>query len=339
MEEQVIRFCAASDGVRIAYATVGKGPPLVYVCGSPAHLEMEWRTPFLRAFLCELANGYTLVRYDMRGSGLSDRDVTDISLPVLTRDLEAVIEVLGLKRFSLVSLGELAGPIAANYAAAHPERVASLVLFSSFVRGADLATPATQTAVAEWVSRFGLPIFEFVDDPHVNAEQHRAISEIGRAAASYEMYADLLRTQYSVDMSEVLPKIRVPALVIHARDDKLVPFDCGRQVASLIPGAQFTALAGASPAGWAHAAALIPEMHRFLAEHEVQAEGAWPSGLTGREVDVLRLVAAGRSNREIGEELSISANTVDRHVSNILTKIGASNRAEAASFAVRHKLA
>ncbi len=339
MEEQIIRFCAAADGVRIAYATIGSGPPLVYVCGSPAHLEMEWRTPFLQAFLCELAGGHTLIRYDMRGSGLSDRNVTDLSLPVIAQDLEAVIEALGLERFPLVSLVELAGPIAANYASAHPERVASLVLFSSFVRGADLASPTTQTAVTEWVSRFGFPIFEFVDDPHVNAEQHRAISEIGRAAASYEMHADFLRTLYSVDVSEVLPRIRVPTLVIHARDDKLVPFDCGRQVASLIPGAQFTALAGASPAGWAHAAALIPEIHRFLAEHEIQVGGAWPSGLTGREVDVLRLVAAGRSNREIAEELSISANTVDRHVSNILTNIGASNRAEAASFAVRHKLA
>jgi pimeloyl-ACP methyl ester carboxylesterase len=100
---------------------------------------MEWRTPFLQAFLCELAAGHTLVRYDMRGSGLSDRDVTDLSLPVIARDLEAVIDALGLERFSLVSLGELGGPIAANYAAAHPERVASMVLFSSFVRGADLA--------------------------------------------------------------------------------------------------------------------------------------------------------------------------------------------------------
>ena len=339
MEEQVIRFCVAADGVRIAYATVGKGPPIIYVCGSPAHLEMEWRTPFLQAFLRDLANGYTLVRYDMRGSGLSDRNVSDVSLPVIARDLEAVIEALSLERFFLVSLGELAGPIAANYAAAHPERVASLVLFSSFVRGADLATPATQTAVTEWVSRFGLPIFEFADDPHIDAEQHRAISEMGRAAASFETVAGLFRTMYCVDLSEVLPRIRVPTLVIHARDDKLVPFDCGRQVASLIPGAQFSALAGASPAGWAHAAALIPEIHRFLAEHESLVDGARPSGLTGREVEVLRLVAVGRSNREIAEELSISANTVDRHVSNILTKIGASNRAEAASFAVRHKLA
>ncbi|HET8944096.1 MAG TPA: alpha/beta fold hydrolase [Dehalococcoidia bacterium] len=339
MEEQIIRFCVAADGVRIAYATVGSGPPLIYVCGSPAHLEMEWRTPFLRAFLLELANGHTLVRYDMRGSGLSDRNVTDVSLPAIGRDLEAVIETLELERFFLLSLGELAGPIAARYAAAHPDRVAALVLFSSFVRGGDLVTAEKQAAVTEWVSSFGFPIFEFVDDPHVNAEQHRAISEIGRAAASYQMYAALLRTQYSVDLSGVLPGIRVPALVIHARDDRLVPFSSGREAASLIPGARFVALAGASPAAWAHSSALLPEIHRFLAEHEIPADGAWPSGLTGREVDVLRLVAAGRSNREIGEELSISANTVDRHVSNILTKIGASNRAEAASFAVRHKLA
>jgi pimeloyl-ACP methyl ester carboxylesterase/DNA-binding CsgD family transcriptional regulator len=339
MEEQIIRFCAAADGVRIAYATVGEGPPLVYVCGSLSHLEVEWRKPFIRAFLCELASGYTLVRYDMRGSGLSDRNVADISLPVIAGDLEAVIGALGLERFSLVSLGELAGPIAARYTAGHPDRVASLVLFSSFVRGADLASPRRQAAMTEWVSAYGFPVFDFTDEPRIDAEQHRAIYEIGRAAAQNEMYTALFQTMYSVDIAEVLPRIRVPTLVIHARDDKLVPFDCGREVASLIPGAQFAALAGASPAGWVHAVDLIPEIHRFLAEHELQTGGAWPSGLTGREVEVLRLVAVGRSNREIGEELSISANTVDRHVSNILTKIGASNRAEAASFAVRHKLA
>jgi DNA-binding CsgD family transcriptional regulator len=196
MDEQIIRFCAAADGVRIAYATVGKGPPLIYVCGSPAHLEAEWGKPFIRAFLCEFASGYTFVRYDMRGSGPSDRNVADVSLPAIACDL------------------------------------------------------------------------------------------------------------------------------------------CGREVASLIPGAQFTALAGASPAGWVHTSVLIPEIHRFLADHESRTGGAWPSGLTGREVEVLRLVAAGRSNREISEELSVSINTVDRHVSNILVKIGASNRAEAASARV-----
>jgi pimeloyl-ACP methyl ester carboxylesterase/DNA-binding CsgD family transcriptional regulator len=339
MEEQIIRFCSAADGVRIAYATIGSGPPLVYVAGSLSHLEVEWEKPFIRKFLCELANGYTLVRYDMRGSGLSDRTAADLSLPVIARDLEAVIEALGLERFSLLSLGELAGPIAAQYAAEHEDRVTSLVLFGTFVRGRDLAPLEKQLAVAEWASHFGYPIFELTDEPRIDAEQHRAIYEIGQAAASNEMYAALFQTIFSVDISEVLPGIRVPTLVIHARDDKLVPFKCGREAATLIPGAQFAVLTGAGPAGWVHSAELIPEIHRFLAEHEVPADGAWPSGLTGREVDVLRLVAAGRSNREIGEDLSISANTVDRHVSNILTKIGASNRAEAASFAVRHKLA
>ena len=112
--EQQIRFCTASDGVSIAYATVGDGPPLVYVTGWPTHLEMEWGKPFSRAFLEALAEGSTLFRYDMRGSGLSDQDVSDFSIESLTRDLEAVVDHQKLERFALASLGSLAVRIAAQ---------------------------------------------------------------------------------------------------------------------------------------------------------------------------------------------------------------------------------
>ena len=117
--EQQIHFCTTGDGVSIAYATVGSGPPLVYVCGWPAHLAMEWEQPFVREFLEAFGKSFTIVRYDMRGSGLSAGVDAEISLDSLLRDLEAVIDDLGFERVALLSLGLLAGPVAVNYAVAH----------------------------------------------------------------------------------------------------------------------------------------------------------------------------------------------------------------------------
>src|SRR6266511_895382 len=134
MVEQQIRFCTTSDGVRIAYATVGSGPPLVYATGWPVHLEVEWQKPFVRRFLEDLARGVTLIRYDMRGSGLSDENVYDFSTESLMRDLEGVVEHLGLERFALLSLGDMAGPITMTYAARYPDRVTHLILNSGCLR-------------------------------------------------------------------------------------------------------------------------------------------------------------------------------------------------------------
>ena len=143
--EQQIRFCTSPDGVTIAYATVGDGPPLVYATGWPTHLELEWEAPSSRTFLESLAQGCTLIRYDMRGTGLSSGgEVTDFSLAALTRDLEAIIGHLKLDKVDLVSLGGLAGPIAMTYAAANQQRVARLVLSSAFIRGDKITTPDRQ---------------------------------------------------------------------------------------------------------------------------------------------------------------------------------------------------
>jgi DNA-binding NarL/FixJ family response regulator len=143
------------------------------------------------------------------------------------------------------------------------------------------------------------------------------------------------------DVSDLLPQIRVPTLVLHARNDAIIPFEWGREVAASVPGSLFVPLEGKNhylleqePA-WG---VFLSEVRGFLAT-SARSGSAYPGGLSPREAEVLKLVAAGKSNRQIAEELTISINTADRHVSNILTKIDASNRAEAASFAVRHDLA
>jgi class 3 adenylate cyclase len=262
--EQHIRFCTTSDGTRIAYATVGQGPPVVYATGWPTHLELEWEARSSRSFLETLAQGCTLVRYDMRGTGLSDRDADDFTLDALTRDLEAVVEHLGLDRFDLVSLGVLAGPVAMTYAAAHQQRVVRLVLSSAFVRGAETITAERQRALVEYASEFGLPVFNYIDGPEVDIEAQRDVQRRQETAASPSTQGALLRTLFSIDVSSALPHLTMPTLVLHGRQDTAAPFAQGRELAARLPQATFVPFEGQSSAAWAQRDVIIPEIRRFL---------------------------------------------------------------------------
>ena len=262
--EQRIRFCTAPDGVRIAYALVGEGPPLVYACGWPQHLEMEWQTPFARAFLEDLSRGFTLIRYDMRGGGLSDRDAADFSLESLVGDLEAVVDQLNLERFPLLSLGLLAGPTAISYAARHPERVSHMILCSAFVRGSGITTPDRQRALIDFTAAFGFPIGDFGDDPVLTREEEMAVRRQGKAAASAEIQAELLRTLFSADVEDTAERVSAPVLVMHARRDPLIPFELGREVAARLRHAMFLPYEASGAGVWRHADPIIPEIRRFL---------------------------------------------------------------------------
>jgi len=264
MMEQQIRFCTTSDGVHIAYATVGDGPPLVYACGWPGHLELEWQNPLVRDFLETLGEGSTLIRYDMRGAGLSDRDVSDFTLAGLTRDVEAVVDHLALERFALLSLGVLAGPVAITYAAAHPERVAQLILYSAYLRGAKLTAPETQQTLVDYAGTFGYPHFDVVDHPEVDIGQQRYIRELIGAATSPAAQAVLLKAMFSVDVSGLLDRLTMPTLIMHARRDPLIPFEAGRELAAQLPQAKFVPFEGGTGPVWVHHNVLIPEIHRFL---------------------------------------------------------------------------
>jgi len=262
--EQQIRFCTASDGVRIAYAIVGDGPPVVHATGWPTHLELEWEAPSSRSFLETLAQGCTLVRYDMRGTGLSDRDADDFTLDALTRDLEAVVEHVGFDRFDLVSLGVLAGPIAMTYAAAHQQRVVRLVLSSAFVRGAEIITAERQRALVEYASEFGIPVFDYIDGPDLDIEAQRDAQRRQETAASPSTQGALLRTLFSIDVGSVLPHLTMPTLVLHGRQDAVAPFALGRELAARLPQARFVPFEGQSSAAWTQRNVIIPEIRRFL---------------------------------------------------------------------------
>jgi pimeloyl-ACP methyl ester carboxylesterase/DNA-binding CsgD family transcriptional regulator len=347
MAAQRIRFCKTSDGVRIAYATVGSGPPLVYATGWPVHLEIEWEKPFVRRFLEALAKGVTLIRYDMRGSGLSDEEVSDFSPAALMRDLEAVIDHLGLERFALLSLGDMAGPLTMTYAARHPDRVTHLILNSSWLRGSELGPPERQQALIDYTANFGYPIFELLDTPGINVQQQLDIRQINEVAASPKVQAEVLRATYAADVSDVVSMVCVPTLVLHARGDPLVPFHLGRELATQLPNAEFVPYEGSTAVPWVISGLLVREIHEFLgvssrmpaSEERRPAPGEVLAGqLTSREVEVLALVAAGLSSRDIGQELTLSVRTVERHISNVYSKLRINSRVQATAYALERGL-
>jgi len=277
--EQAIRFCIAPDGVRVAYATVGAGPPLVKAAHWLSHLEFDWRSPVWRHWLTGLSSRHTLVRYDERGCGLSDWDAADVSLEAWVRDLGAVADAAGLERFPLLGVSQ-GGAIALTYATRHPERVSHLVLYGAYARGRGQRRYAPHELEK---ARALLPLIELgwgQDNPafrqlftslflpDATAEQARWFNELQRVTTSPHNAARNWAAFNAIDVSGLLPRVTVPTLVLHARDDAVVPFEEGRSLAAHIAGARFVPLEGKNhilletePA-WPR---FLAEVHRFLA--------------------------------------------------------------------------
>jgi class 3 adenylate cyclase/pimeloyl-ACP methyl ester carboxylesterase len=252
--EQQIRFCTSSDGTRIAYATVGQGPPLVRVLCWFTHLETEWEHPLWRTFIDGLSRRLSLVRYDGRGMGLSDRDVRDFSLEAHVHDLEAVVDAAGFEKVALFGFSCGAGPAIA-YVARHPDRVSHLIVYGSFPRMSwALDTEqgrqvfeATSTLVRQgWAS--DLPTYRQLFTsrfmPDADTESIQAFNEMQRVSASGDNVVAFLTALRDVDVTPLLPRVAVPTLIIHRRDDPVCPFQSGRELATGIAGARFLPLDG-----------------------------------------------------------------------------------------------
>jgi pimeloyl-ACP methyl ester carboxylesterase len=330
--EQEIRFCAAGDA-RVAYATVGSGPALLLPALWVSHLELEWGFEEYRDFIGALARERTIVRYDRIGTGMSDRPPSpEISVEAEVRTIAAVADAVGLAELSLlgISWGSCS---AAAFAAAFPDRVRSLVLIGSYARGAEVAPEALRAAMAGTVRAHwgaGSRLLADVWIPGGDADARDRFARLQRAAAAPEVAAAMLEAVYATDMREVLSCVRAPALVIHRRDDRAMPFAQGREVASLLPDAQFVAAEGDAHPPWlGDSEAIVAAVRAFLAP---------PSELSAREAEVLRLVAEGLSDGEIAARLIVSPHTVHRHVANIRTKLGQPSRAAAAADATRRGL-
>ena len=345
--QQEIRFCKTADGARLAYASVGSGPPLVKAANWLSHIEYDWRTPIWRPLFERLARNRRLIRYDERGCGLSDWDVQDFSLEAWVRDLETVVDAARLERFPLLGISQ-GGPIAIAYTVRHPERVSRLVLYGTYGRGHLKRNPTPiqikeRDVMLELVhvgwgreSAAFRQVFSSLFFPDGTAEQLRSFNDLQRVSSSPENAARLMRAFWDLDVSDMAPKVHVPTLVLHARDDARIPFEEGRRLAALIPDARFVPLEGRNHLLVETQPAFeqfLTEVDAFLAADQDSGSAARVAAtlpeLTDRETEVLSLVARGIGNAKIAERLRISEKTVRNHVTNIFWKIGATSRAEA----------
>jgi len=342
--EPVIRFCEMADGARLAYAVQGSGPPLIQIPGWLSHLEADWQSVRMGE---EFAADFTVIRYDKRGTGLSDRTISDFSLEAKLRDLSTLVDQLELERFSVFA-GSEGGPLAVAYAALNPGRVRKLALWGCFAYGRDIAGgQKTREALAN-LARANWPLASAAMAdlmmPGATTEAREVSAARAREAAEPDVAAGYLESFITTDIRELLPRVTAPTLVLHSRGDQLIPMELGREMASGIRGAIFEVLPGDR-----HVA--TPELRQsrnlrvleFLrAEDDISANSIPPAAaaveLSPRELEVLKLLAAGRTNQQIADELVISLNTVFRHVSHIFEKTGVANRAEATAFAHRSGL-
>jgi pimeloyl-ACP methyl ester carboxylesterase/DNA-binding CsgD family transcriptional regulator len=341
-----VRFCAAPDGTRLAYAVDGSGPPLVRAATWLTHLDLDRRSPVWGHWLGELGDGHTLVRYDERGCGLSDREVGELSVASWVADLEAVVAAARVDRFALLGISQGAA-VAVAYAARHPERVTRLVLYGGFARGRRLRGPEERLLHEALISaiRAGWtdpdPAFRRVFSmrflPNGTPEQLAWYDELQRRTTSAATAARLYDARGDIDVTDEARSVRVPTLVLHAVDDRVVPLEEGRLLAGLVPGARLILLESSNHI----LVADEPAWRTFLAEVRAflgtgPASGRPPAGaLSPRELEVLGLVAAGLTNEAIAARLHLSVRTVERHLSNVYAKLGVTGKAGRAAAAAR----
>ena len=353
--DQTIRFVTMSDGVKLAYAASGKGPPLLKTANWLNHLEFDWQSPVWIHLFNLLSTHHTLYRYDIRGSGLSDWVDTKLSFQDQVADLECVVEAAGLEKFALLGISQGAS-VAIEYAVRHPERVTQLVIHGGFVRGWLKRGPESERAGRVWAElvRVGWGtsrtdayrrMFAQLFIPGATDEQMDWFIELQRRSTKPEIAARIMEATGEIDIADRLAQVRTPTLVMHPRRDVIVPFEQGRVIASGIPNAKFVELDSANhllldnePAwqrfseavgeflGWPRAAPLRRAADRPAESDELAT-------LTGREREILSLVAGGANNQAIADQLFISEKTVRNHLTAIFDKIGVSSRSQAIVFA------
>jgi pimeloyl-ACP methyl ester carboxylesterase/DNA-binding CsgD family transcriptional regulator len=338
---QQIRFCTSSDGVRIAYAQSGAGPVVVKTANWLSHLELDLTSPVWSHLIAELSRTHTLVRYDQRGCGLSDREVADISFTAWLHDLEAVIDASGAERFALLGISQGAS-IALAYTVAHPERVTQLILYGGYARGKlkrqagdavrDEAETLVKLAELGWGQQN--PAFrqffttQFI--PGGTPEQHHWFNELERMTTTPRNAARIMRVFNDIDVVELLEQVACPTLVLHASGDARVPFEESRLLAGLIPDARFVPLESENHLLLETEPAWLrwrEETRGFLSTN-APADPVFAT-LTPRERDIVELIAGGRDNAQIAACLALSEKTVRNHITSIFAKLEVENRSQA----------
>ena len=346
---QSIHLTKSADGTAIAWANAGSGPPLVKASNWLTHLEHELKSPIWQHWIRFFGEHFRFIRYDERGCGMSDRDAAELSLDRSAQDLEAVIAAAKPEEpFVLLGISQ-GGAAAIRYAVAHPDKVSRLVLYGAYAQGrARQGDPTVEQAqrarIALTRSGWGQdnPVYRqlftsrFI--PGGTDEQLRWFNELCRKTTTPELAPTLLRARAETDVASLLSRVRTPTLVLHGREDAVVPLAEGRLLATEIHGAQFVELDSRNHVLLEHE----PAWGRFQ-EAVLEFTGQEPgrphpafAGLSPRERETLALLAEGLSNSEIAERLGISEKTVRNHLSHLFDKLGVWSRAQAIVFARDH---
>jgi pimeloyl-ACP methyl ester carboxylesterase/DNA-binding CsgD family transcriptional regulator len=331
-----VRFCRSADGVRIAYAAHGGGPPLVVNTCWLSHLQHDWQSPVWRHFLAELGEIATVTRYDERGFGLSDWDVTDFNFEARIADLEAVVEASGLDRFALLGMAQ-GGPVAIAYAHRHPEKVTRLILYGTWAAGVRTAEGKALEETFAQMIRTGWTrpdalfrrVFTNLMIPRATEEQMHWIDELQLTATTADLLIAARAERVKVNVTDLLADLAMPTLVLHALRERITDFGEARLLASAIPDARLVALETdnhivlADEPAWG---VFMTEVAAFLEPDSAPTHALNAVPLSDRELDVLKLAAQGLDNAAIAERLTLSVRTVERHLSNVYLKFGVSGK-------------
>jgi pimeloyl-ACP methyl ester carboxylesterase/DNA-binding CsgD family transcriptional regulator len=338
MDAPPVQYVRTSDGFDIAYAVTGTGQPLVLLPWSINDIRSMWSSR--RSWMDGLASRFRLVQLDFRGRGLSGRGLSPShSNTDYVTDLTAVVDELALEQFVIFAVGGF-GHTAIRYAVAHPDRVAALVLDTTPISVARYSQSMNALAAENWeyFLRLNIP-------PGLNTEETNEWLGRWLNTATYEDWKIMAPITYSSNIEADLPRLQMPALVMHSKGFPIFGPTESIRLAASIRNARLVMVEGNSMAadaseGLAALDAFVADLPPAPDKGEIVSPPL-PSNetLSVREVEVIRLIAAGRSNPQIAEELVISLNTVQRHVSNILAKTESANRAQAAVYSRDHGLA
>jgi pimeloyl-ACP methyl ester carboxylesterase/DNA-binding CsgD family transcriptional regulator len=351
-----IRYATTQDGVRIAYMSLGDGPAIVFasnIFGDLTGYRLGW--PHIREVTDRLVKlGWRVIRHDVRGMGHSDRHVADVGLSGRVLDVQAVVARLELDRFTLAGL-DIGAATAVAYAAANHEKISRLVLLSPWPAGARyLQIPALRAAYsAEHDSNRDPELFanmlSGVATGFVDAELIRIRTAWHLHGTSPEELVAYDAANARIDIGDQLRTLPMPTLVVHEPAFPFGSFDLCQDVAASIPAAELLIVGDQSITGRVHDET-VAAIDRFVrggptggtslraGDDATAAARPAPHGLTPREVQILRRVAEGSRNKEIAGELGLAVSTVERHLLNLYTKIGARGRAGAIAFALRHRI-
>jgi DNA-binding CsgD family transcriptional regulator/pimeloyl-ACP methyl ester carboxylesterase len=350
-----ISYARGADGVSLAFTAAGTGPALVFVPWVPfSNFRMEWQNPLLNGVFEQMAARLTLVHYDGRGTGHSQRDVSDLSFEAMVADLEAVVDRAGLAELSL--LGQYNScPHAIAYASRHPERVKRMVLFAGSARGWDAMSARKTQAMLSLIEQD----WDLFADTAAHqwmgwsaGEAGHAVADAIREAVTPQVARATMQAASAADVTELLPGVAARTLVLHPRDMAQIPVAVARSLAMGLPRGRLVLLDGAQPVLFGEDPDQVVSLLTGFFRDGIEPAGEPPAGaaagghavmpsdgLTRRELEVLRLVAGGESNAQIARRLGLSTHTVERHVANLYRKIGARGRADATAYALRSGLA